>query len=98
MPIHVFPFSQELNDMAAKMFETQVEEQVSEGISIMNDLIIPCMHLIADNKISEEDLEAIEDMRSRWCSYLGQDINGESGSFLQRLCPNDTGRVPSLKV
>ncbi|XP_040181963.1 ubiquitin carboxyl-terminal hydrolase 28 isoform X4 [Rana temporaria] len=79
----------ELNDAAAKMFETQVEEQVSEGISIMNDLIIPCMHLIADNKISEEDLEAIEDMRSRWCSYLGQDINEnlqlKLGQFLPRL-------------
>ncbi|CAI9620344.1 unnamed protein product [Staurois parvus] len=40
----------ELNDLAAKMFETQEEEQVSEGIGIMNDLIIPCMHLIVDNE------------------------------------------------
>ncbi|KAG8569216.1 hypothetical protein GDO81_014297 [Engystomops pustulosus] len=68
----------DLNDAAARMFESRVEEQISEGICIMNDLIIPCMHLIFNNKVSEEDLAAIEEMRSRWCSYLGQDIDGES--------------------
>ncbi|KAM4702987.1 ubiquitin carboxyl-terminal hydrolase 28 [Rhinophrynus dorsalis] len=79
----------ELNDMAASLFESRQEERVSEGISIMNDLIIPCMHLIFNNKISEEDLSAIEDMRNRWCSFLGQDIDDELqmklGQFLPRL-------------
>ncbi|XP_066463016.1 ubiquitin carboxyl-terminal hydrolase 28 isoform X2 [Eleutherodactylus coqui] len=84
----------DLNEMAAKMFESRVEEQISEGITIMNDLIIPCMHLIF-NKISEEDLAAIEEMRSRWCSYLGQDIDDnlqqKLGQFLPRLldCSSD---------
>ncbi|OCT72558.1 ubiquitin carboxyl-terminal hydrolase 28 isoform X3 [Xenopus laevis] len=84
-----------LNDMAATLFESSQEEQVSEGISIMNDLIIPCMHLIFNNKISEEDLSAIEEMRNRWCSYLGQDIDDELqmklGQFLPRLldCSSD---------
>ncbi|XP_040282749.1 ubiquitin carboxyl-terminal hydrolase 28 isoform X4 [Bufo bufo] len=85
----------DLNDMAARMFESRVEEQISEGIVIMNDLIIPCMHLIFNNKISEEDLGAIEEMRSRWCSYLGQDIDDnlqqKLGQFLPRLldCSSD---------
>ncbi|XP_075695856.1 ubiquitin carboxyl-terminal hydrolase 28 isoform X2 [Rhinoderma darwinii] len=85
----------DLNNMAARMFESHVEEQVSEGIGIMNDLIIPCMHLIFNNKISEEDLAAIEEMRSCWCSYLGQDIadnlQQKLGQFLPRLldCSSD---------
>ncbi|KAG8569214.1 hypothetical protein GDO81_014297 [Engystomops pustulosus] len=85
----------DLNDAAARMFESRVEEQISEGICIMNDLIIPCMHLIFNNKVSEEDLAAIEEMRSRWCSYLGQDIDEnlqqKLGQFLPRLldCSSD---------
>ncbi|XP_063799259.1 ubiquitin carboxyl-terminal hydrolase 28 isoform X2 [Pseudophryne corroboree] len=85
----------DLNNLAACMFESQDEEQVSEGISIMNDLIIPCMHLIFNNKISEEDMAAIEEMRGRWCSYLGQDIDDnlqlKLGQFLPRLldCSSD---------
>ncbi|XP_056400162.1 ubiquitin carboxyl-terminal hydrolase 28 isoform X1 [Hyla sarda] len=85
----------DLNDMAARMFESRVDEQISEGIGIINDLIIPCVHLIFNNKISEEDMAAIEEMRSRWCSYLGQDIDDnlqqKLGQFLPRLldCSSD---------
>lgn len=85
----------DLNDTAARMFESRVEEQISEGIGIINDLVIPCMHLIFNNKISEEDLAAIEEMRSRWCSFLGQDIDDDLqlklGQFLPRLldCSSD---------
>ncbi|KAM9299364.1 ubiquitin carboxyl-terminal hydrolase 28 [Gastrophryne carolinensis] len=85
----------DLNNMAAKMFESQKEEQVSDAVSIMNDLIIPCMHLIFNNNISEEDLAAVEEMRSCWCSYLGQDIDEnlhlKLGQFLPRLldCSNE---------
>lgn len=42
----------------------------------MNELIIPCIHLIINNDISKDDLDAIEVMRKHWCSYLGQDIAG----------------------
>lgn len=43
---------------------------------MMNELIIPCIHLIINNDISKDDLDAIEVMRKHWCSYLGQDIAG----------------------
>lgn len=50
---------------------------MAEGISILNELIIPCMHLMNNFEISREDLDAIEVMRNRWCSYLGQeDMDG----------------------
>ncbi|NXA56244.1 UBP28 hydrolase, partial [Nothocercus julius] len=62
-----------LNDVAASLFVSGEEARVAEGISVLNELIIPCMHLIINNDISKEDLDAIEVMRNRWCSYLGRE-------------------------
>ncbi|XP_027703163.1 ubiquitin carboxyl-terminal hydrolase 28 isoform X2 [Vombatus ursinus] len=78
-----------LNSMAASLFETNEELNVTEGINVMNELIIPCIHLIINNDISKDDLAAIEIMRNHWCSYLGQDIAENLqlrlGEFLPRL-------------
>lgn len=49
----------------------------------MNELIIPCIHLIINNDISKDDLDAIEVMRNHWCSYLGKDIAGMSLALLR---------------
>ncbi|KAM9659639.1 ubiquitin carboxyl-terminal hydrolase 28 isoform 1-T1 [Trichechus inunguis] len=79
----------ELNAKAASLFETNDDHSVTEGISVMNELIIPCIHLIINNDISKDDLDAIEVMRNHWCSYLGQDIAENLqlclGEFLPRL-------------
>nr|XP_051705125.1 ubiquitin carboxyl-terminal hydrolase 28 isoform X9 [Oryctolagus cuniculus] len=79
----------ELNAKAASLFETNDDHSVSEGINVMNELIIPCIHLIINNDISKDDLDAIEVMRNHWCSYLGQDIAENLqlclGEFLPRL-------------
>ncbi|XP_027628689.1 ubiquitin carboxyl-terminal hydrolase 28 [Tupaia chinensis] len=79
----------ELNAKAASLFETNDDHSVTEGINVMNELIIPCIHLIIDNDISKDDLDAIEVMRNHWCSYLGQDIAENLqlclGEFLPRL-------------
>lgn len=67
---------------------------MAEGISILNELIIPCMHLMNSFEISKEDLDAIEVMRNRWCSYLGrEDMDGrEPGLTFSVLC---VGRAAS---
>ncbi|XP_037007211.2 ubiquitin carboxyl-terminal hydrolase 28 isoform X7 [Artibeus jamaicensis] len=79
----------ELNTKAASLFETNDDHSVTEGIKVMNELIIPCIHLIINNDISKDDLDAIEIMRKHWCSYLGQDIAENLqlclGEFLPRL-------------
>ena len=63
--------------MAASLFVSCEEARVAEGIGILNELIIPCMHLMNNFEISKEDLDAIEVMRNRWCSYLGrEDMDG----------------------
>ncbi|CAH2320141.1 ubiquitin carboxyl-terminal hydrolase 28 isoform X7 [Pelobates cultripes] len=77
----------DLNNRAINLFGSPQDEQVSEGISIVNDLIIPSMHLMFNNKISEDDMSAIEDMRSCWCSFLGQDIDDNLQLKLSQFLP-----------
>ncbi|XP_062450710.1 ubiquitin carboxyl-terminal hydrolase 28 isoform X5 [Rhea pennata] len=79
-----------LNDVAASLFVSSEEARVAEGINILNELIIPCMHLIINNDISKDDLDAIEVMRNRWCSYLGREdmdanLQLKLGELLPRL-------------
>ncbi|XP_063167608.1 ubiquitin carboxyl-terminal hydrolase 28 isoform X3 [Candoia aspera] len=78
-----------LNDAAAVLFESNDGKDVDEGVSILNELVIPCMHLLMNSNVSKDDLDAIEVMRNRWCAYLGKDM-GEKlqmklGEFLPRL-------------
>ncbi|KAM6970391.1 ubiquitin carboxyl-terminal hydrolase 25 isoform 2-T2 [Aplochiton taeniatus] len=62
-----------LNEHAAIMFEAGEEPDVSDGLSIMNELVVPCIPLLLVQE-TEKDLLAVEDMRNRWCSYLGQEM------------------------
>ncbi|XP_074891291.1 ubiquitin carboxyl-terminal hydrolase 28 isoform X1 [Buteo buteo] len=77
-----------LNEVAASLFVSREEARVAEGISILNELIIPCMHLMNNFEISKEDLDAIEVMRNRWCSYLGrEDMDAKLQMKLGELLP-----------
>ncbi|XP_064834372.1 ubiquitin carboxyl-terminal hydrolase 25-like isoform X6 [Oncorhynchus masou masou] len=62
-----------LNENAAGMFESGEELEVCNGLSIMNELVVPCIPLLLVHD-TEKDLLAVEDMRNRWCSYLGQEM------------------------
>eukprot|EP00062_Callorhinchus_milii_P027191 gi/632990194/ref/XP_007884054.1/ PREDICTED: ubiquitin carboxyl-terminal hydrolase 28-like [Callorhinchus milii] len=77
----------ELNGNAASLFESGEEAEVAEALSIMSDLVIPCMHLIATSEISKEDLVAVEMMRNHWCSYLGADIDARLQEKLTEFLP-----------
>ncbi|XP_053942984.1 ubiquitin carboxyl-terminal hydrolase 28 isoform X3 [Cuculus canorus] len=84
-----------LNEVASSLFVSCEEALVTEGISILNELIIPCMHLMNGYEISKEDLDAIEVMRSHWCSYLGrEDMDAKQerklGELLPRLLDSST--------
>ncbi|NWR85130.1 UBP28 hydrolase, partial [Furnarius figulus] len=84
-----------LNEVAASLFVSCEEARVSEGVSILNELIIPCMHLMNNFDISREDLDAIEVMRSHWCSYLGREdmdakLQMKLGELLPRLLDGST--------
>eukprot|EP00064_Thunnus_orientalis_P011007 superscaffoldBa00001547_g11037 len=62
-----------LNEQAAAMFESGEEPEVTTGLGIMNELVVPCIPLLLVHD-TERDLLAVEDMRNRWCSYLGQEM------------------------
>lgn len=59
------------------MFESGEEPEVTMGLGIMNELVVPCIPLLLVHD-TERDLLAVEDMRNRWCSYLGQEMECES--------------------
>lgn len=59
------------------MFESGEEPDVSAGLGVMNELVVPCIPLLLARD-GEKDVLAVEDMRNRWCSYLGQEMEGES--------------------
>uniref|UniRef100_H3CKN5 ubiquitinyl hydrolase 1 n=1 Tax=Tetraodon nigroviridis TaxID=99883 RepID=H3CKN5_TETNG len=63
----------ELNHQAAAMFESGEEPEVSRGLGLMNELVVPCIPLLLAHD-ADRDLMAVEDMRNRWCSYLGQEM------------------------
>lgn len=55
------------------MFESGEEPDVTKGLGLMNDLVVPCIPLLLAHD-ADRDLMAVEDMRNRWCSYLGQEM------------------------
>ncbi|KAJ8394682.1 hypothetical protein AAFF_G00042820 [Aldrovandia affinis] len=63
-----------LNEHAAALFESGEEPEVNSGLSIMNELVVPCIPLLLVDEMEEKDMVAVEDMRNRWCSYLGQEM------------------------
>uniref|UniRef100_A0A6I8RUS0 Ubiquitin carboxyl-terminal hydrolase 25 n=1 Tax=Xenopus tropicalis TaxID=8364 RepID=A0A6I8RUS0_XENTR len=63
-----------LNEQAAAMFESGDVDEVTNGLTSMNELIVPCLPLLLVDDMEEKDIVAVEDMRNRWCSYLGQEM------------------------
>ncbi|CAH2219379.1 ubiquitin carboxyl-terminal hydrolase 25 isoform X3 [Pelobates cultripes] len=63
-----------LNEQAAALFESGEVEKVNNGLTLMNELIVPCLPLLLVDEMEEKDMVAVEDMRNRWCSYLGQEM------------------------
>ncbi|XP_061104518.1 ubiquitin carboxyl-terminal hydrolase 25 isoform X4 [Conger conger] len=63
-----------LNEHATVLFESGEEPEVNSGLGIMNELVVPCIPLLLVDESEEKDMVAVEDMRNRWCSYLGQEM------------------------
>ncbi|XP_029925181.1 ubiquitin carboxyl-terminal hydrolase 25 isoform X5 [Myripristis murdjan] len=75
-----------LNEQAAAMFESGEEPEVTTGLGIMNELVVPCIPLLLVHD-AEKDLLAVEDMRNRWCSYLGQEMESNLQEKLTDFLP-----------
>uniref|UniRef100_A0A8C1BEY1 Ubiquitin carboxyl-terminal hydrolase n=1 Tax=Cyprinus carpio carpio TaxID=630221 RepID=A0A8C1BEY1_CYPCA len=83
--------------LAATLFKSPDANDVAEAETIMNECIIPCMHLMVRDSVSQEDLDVIELIRSCWCSYLGQDMDDslqeKLSEFLPRVLDSSAGMV-----
>uniref|UniRef100_A0A8C4EBC2 Ubiquitin carboxyl-terminal hydrolase 25 n=1 Tax=Dicentrarchus labrax TaxID=13489 RepID=A0A8C4EBC2_DICLA len=75
-----------LNEQAAAMFESGEEPEVTTGLGVMNELVVPCIPLLLIHD-ADRDLLAVEDMRNRWCSYLGQEMESNLQEKLTDFLP-----------
>ncbi|KAM3601776.1 uncharacterized protein V6R79_018744 [Siganus canaliculatus] len=87
-----------LNENASRLFCSGEESSVEEGIAIMDEAVIPCLHLMSrDSALSQEDRDAMENIRSHWCCCLGQDMDDslqvKLGEFLPRVLDGSADTV-----
>ncbi|XP_059133821.1 ubiquitin carboxyl-terminal hydrolase 25 isoform X4 [Peromyscus eremicus] len=76
-----------LNEQAAEMFESGEGREVNNGLIIMNEFIVPFLPLLLMDEMEEKDILAVEDMRNRWCSYLGQEMESNLQEKLTDFLP-----------
>jgi len=62
-----------MNDMLTRQFENC--HDITETMSIMNSYIVPCLPCILQSGFTD-DTCAVEEIREKWCSFLGQEIDG----------------------
>ncbi|XP_063960019.1 ubiquitin carboxyl-terminal hydrolase 25-like isoform X2 [Lytechinus pictus] len=73
----------QLNEQCATTFDAGEEADASASLQTMSELVVPCTSLLGSNR--GEDAQAVEEIRSRWCSYLGHDLPGKLQDKLQDL-------------
>lgn len=76
-----------LNEQAAELFESGEDCEVNNGLIIMNEFIVPFLPLLLVDEMEEKDILAVEDMRNRWCSYLGQEMESSLQEKLTDFLP-----------
>ena len=70
----MFSSSQHVNEVAAHQFEN--EDSLTETLDLMERLILPSVTLLS-NTCYQDDKGAVEDVREKWCSFLGQEVSGK---------------------
>lgn len=76
--LHSLPATQALNEKASRLFCSGSESSVEEGTAIMDEVVIPCLHLMSrDPALCQEDQDAMESIRNHWCCCLSQDMDGK---------------------
>ncbi|KAK5887245.1 hypothetical protein CesoFtcFv8_015866 [Champsocephalus esox] len=87
-----------LNDSASQLFCSGDQHSVEEGVSIMEEAVIPCLHLMSrEQSPTREDRDAMESIRSHWCCCLGRDMEDslqeKLGEFLPRVLDGSAERI-----
>uniref|UniRef100_A0A646QD05 Ubiquitin carboxyl-terminal hydrolase 25 n=1 Tax=Hemiscolopendra marginata TaxID=943146 RepID=A0A646QD05_9MYRI len=74
-----------VNDIALFQFDSDDIEIALDSLQINSNLITPCMNFLNASDASQEDNVAAEEIRSKWCSKLGDEISGEKQKHLQEF-------------
>uniref|UniRef100_A0A8C5C6K9 Ubiquitin carboxyl-terminal hydrolase n=1 Tax=Gadus morhua TaxID=8049 RepID=A0A8C5C6K9_GADMO len=77
-----------LNESASQLFRSGEETEVEEGVAIMNEAIIPCLHLMSrDATLAPEDADVMETIRDHWCTCLSPDMDDSLQVKLGEILP-----------
>uniref|UniRef100_A0A1A8MBF6 Ubiquitin carboxyl-terminal hydrolase 25 n=1 Tax=Nothobranchius pienaari TaxID=704102 RepID=A0A1A8MBF6_9TELE len=77
-----------LNESVSRLFCSGEEGKVEDGVAIMDEAVIPCLHLMSqDMGLSQEDRDTMENIRSHWCCCLSQDMDVALQAKLAELLP-----------
>jgi ubiquitin carboxyl-terminal hydrolase 25/28 len=64
---------QQINDCITQQFEDASD--VTALLDSMKSHVLPCLQTVI-NSGSQEDITAVEEIREKWCSFLGQEMEG----------------------
>ncbi|XP_077985695.1 ubiquitin carboxyl-terminal hydrolase 25-like isoform X3 [Glandiceps talaboti] len=76
----------QVNDQCAQAFESDEANEADDALRIIEEYVVPCLGVLSTS-IYAEDNVAAEDIRDRWYSFLGQEINASLQEKFQDFLP-----------
>ncbi|XP_006825464.1 ubiquitin carboxyl-terminal hydrolase 25-like [Saccoglossus kowalevskii] len=76
----------QLNDQCAQAFEADDQSEADFSLKTVEDYVVPCLGILSNSE-HPEDSAAAEDIRDRWYSLLGQEINASLQEKFQDFLP-----------
>ena len=64
-------FTQHVNEVALAQFEN--EDNIDDTLESMNTSVLPCLTAMTATPY-QDDQSSVEEIREKWCSFLGKDI------------------------
>ena len=65
---------QQVNEYASREFESS-EGALEEALTVMNQLLLPCMALLGSQPCPH-DQSVVEEVRDKWCNFLSMELPG----------------------
>lgn len=72
-----------VNEMAAAQFESQNLKDVQDALDVVDAYVVPSMEFLTAQDAFESDGLAVEEIRNRWCTMLGEDMESEKQEMLR---------------
>ncbi|PIK50357.1 putative ubiquitin carboxyl-terminal hydrolase 25-like [Apostichopus japonicus] len=66
----------QLSEQCALQLESGESAEVEQGLEDMKELVVPCLAMLSNSTVTEDGI-VVEDIRKKWCSFLGQDVSGK---------------------